>query len=204
MAVESATFNTNVMALQCGTELYEGSTDIQHYEVVTAGAGGEVKTTLTAAGTAGSEILFIYKVDPQSGEYTKTYTQAATADTEGTFTYTSGTKKIAFHANETPSEGDMFAMAYVFKSADNAQLITVSGDGIPATVLATAYGLAKDTCTGELFPCQVDGLAQVDGNWSFELTADGDPAVQSFNMEFVRGCGSKKLYDFRVYTEEEN
>ena len=47
------------------------------------------------------------------------------------------------------------------------------------------------------------GLAQVDGNWNFDLSADGDPAVQAFNMEFVRGCGSKKLYDFKVYTEEE-
>lgn len=162
--VEVATFNTNVMALQCGTELYEGSSDIQHYEVVTAGAGGEVKTSLTATGVAGSEILFIYKVDPQSGEYTKTYTQVSAAPEAGQFSYTSGTKTIAFNAAETPTEGDKFAMAYTFKSADNAQVITVTGDGIPATVLATAYGLAKDTCTGELFPCQIDGLAQVDGN----------------------------------------
>lgn len=192
------------MALQCGTELFEGSTEVQHYEIVTAGAGGEVKTTFTATGAAGAEILFIYKVDPDSGEYTKTYTQAAAVPEAGQFSYTSGTKVLTFNAGETPTEGDKFAMAYTFKSADNAQVITVSGDGIPATVLATAYGLAKDTCTGELFPCQIDGLAQVDGNWSFELTADGDPAVQSFNMEFVRGCGSNKLYDFKVYTEEEN
>lgn len=191
------------MALQSGTELYEGSSDIQYYEVMTADNEGAVKTKLTAIGTAGAELLFVYKVNAQSGEYEKSFTQVAAAPEAGQFSYASGTKTLTFNDSEKPVAGDMFAVAYTFKSADNAQVITVTGDGIPATVLATAYGLAKDTCTGELFPCQLDGLAQVDGNWNFDLSADGDPAVQSFNMEFVRGCGSNKLYDFKVYTEEE-
>lgn len=191
------------MAVQTGTELYTGSTEIQYYEVATVGVDQTLKTKFKATGTAGSEILHIYKVDPDSGAYTGSFEQVSAAPSAGQFSYTSGTKTITFENSEKPVAGDMFAMAYTFKSADNAQVITVTGDGVPATVLATAYGLAKDTCTGELFPCQVDGLAQVDGNWSFELTADGDPAVQSFNMEFVRGCGSNKLYDFKVYTEEE-
>lgn len=201
--VEVATFNTNVMALQAGTELYEGSSEIQYYEVMTADADGAVKTKLTATGTAGAELLFVYKVNAQSGEYEKTFTQVSTTPAEGEFSYTSGTKTITFNETDKPVAGDMFAVAYTFKSADNAQVVTITGDGVPATVLATCYGLAKDTCTGELFPCQIDGLAQVDGNWNFDLSADGDPAVQAFNLEYVRGCGSKKLYDFKVYTEEE-
>lgn len=75
--VEVATFNTNVMAVQAGTELYEGSSNIQYYEVMTAGAGGAVKTKLTAIGTAGAELLFVYKVNPQSGEYEKSFKQVA-------------------------------------------------------------------------------------------------------------------------------
>ena len=46
-------------------------------------------------------------------------------------------------------------------------------------------------------------MAQVDGNWSFELTADGDPVVQDLTMNFVRGCVGSKLYDFTVSTEDE-
>ena len=69
-------------------------------------------------------------------------------------------------------------------------------------MLVTAYGLAKDVCTGELYPCQVDGMAQVDGNYSFDLSADGEPAVHSLNMEFVKTCRGKKLYDFVVYTDD--
>lgn len=162
--VEIATFNTNVMALQSGTELYEGSSEIQYYEVMTADDTGAVKTKLTAIGTAGAELLFVYKVNTQSGEYEKSFTQVSAAPEAGQFSYTSGTKTLTFNDSEKPVAGDMYAVAYTFKSADNAQVITVTGDGIPATVLATAYGLAKDTCTGELFPCQLDGLAQVDGN----------------------------------------
>lgn len=162
--VEIATFNTNVMALQSGTELYEGSSEIQYYEVMTADDTGAVKTKLTAIGTAGAELLFVYKVNTQSGEYEKSFTQVSAAPAAGQFSYASGTKTLTFNDQEKPVAGDMYAVAYTFKSADNAQVITVSGDGIPATVLATAYGLAKDTCTGELFPCQLDGLAQVDGN----------------------------------------
>lgn len=201
--VTNATFNTEVMALQCGTELFQGSTLIQQYEVLTAGASGELKTTFTAQGTAGSEILFVYQVDPSTGAYTKTFTQAASAPEAGQFSYTSSSKTFTFNEAETPKAGEMYAVTYQFKSTDNAQVITMNGTGVPATCLVTAYGLAKDMCTGELFPCQVDGMAQVDGNWNFDLSADGDPAIQNLSMEFVKGCMENKLYDFKVYTEDE-
>ena len=155
--VTNATFNTEVMALQCGTELFQGSTLIQHYEVLTAGTGGELKTTFTAQGTAGAEILFLYQVDPSNGTYIKTFTQTTSEPASGQFSYTSSSKTFTFNASETPKQGDMFAVTYQFKSADNAQVITMNGTGVPSTCLVTAYGLAKDTCTGELFPCQVDG-----------------------------------------------
>lgn len=203
MTIESATFNTEVMALQNGTELFQGSTNIQYYDVVTAGAAGAVTTKFTAQGTAGSEILFLYKVNPSDGTYMETYTQVDATPAAGQFTYTATTKTITFNEAETPTEGDQFAMTYEFKSADNAQVVTVNGDGVPSTVLATAYGIAKDMCTGELFPCQVHGMAQVDGNWNFDLAADGDPVVQNLSMEFVKGCLSNTLYEFKVYTEDE-
>lgn len=47
-------------------------------------------------------------------------------------------------------------------------------------------------------------MAQIDGNWNFDLSADGDPAVQNLSMEFVKGCMENKLYDFKVYTEDES
>lgn len=204
LSVTNATFNTEVMALQSGTELYQGSTAIRYYEVVTVGSDTTLKTKFKAIGTAGAEINFIYKVDPSNGTYEKSFSQVADSPEAGEFSYTSESKTFEFNTSETPKEGDVYAMSYEFQSADNAQVVSVTGDGIPATVLVTAYGLAKDTCTGELFPCQVDGLAQIDGNWNFDLAADGDPVVQNLSMEFVKGCMDNKLYDFKVYTLDED
>ena len=199
--VTVATFNTDVLALQNGTEVARGSTEITYYDTIIVGAEGKVHTKFKAIGAANAEIGFLYKVN-SDGTYATSFEQAATATT-GKFAYSSATKEITFDTAETPAEGDVFACAYKFKSADNAQKITVASDGIPPVVLVAAYGIAKDVCTGELFPCVIEGQAQVDGNWNFDVSADGDPVVQSLNMEFVKGCVDKTLYTFTVFTEEE-
>ena len=200
MNVTVATFNTEVLAIQNGTEVVTGSTPITYYDVIEAD-GGKYKTKFTATGTADNEIKFVYIVGAD-GTYSKTYKQAATATGTGTFSYDSGTKEITFGA-DAPTAGDMIACAYSFKSDTNAQTITVNSDGIPPVVLATAYGIAKDVCTGELFPCEIEGQAQVDGNWNFDVSAVGEPVVQNLGLEFVKGCLDKTLYTFKVYTEDE-
>ena len=79
----------------------------------------------------------------------------------------------------------------------------MSADALPATVLVSAYGVARDVCSGEIFPCVIEGQAQIDGDWNFDLSADGDPVTQNLTMEFVRSCVSNKMYDFIIYTDEE-
>ena len=201
MNVTVATFNTEVLAIQNGTEVVTGSTPITYYDVIEADNDKKYKTKFKATGTANKEIGFVYIVGAD-GTYSKTYKQAATATGTGTFSYDSSTKEIAF-STDAPAAGDMIACAYSFKSDTNAQTITVNSDGIPPVVLATAYGIAKDVCTGELFPCEIEGQAQVDGNWNFDVSADGEPVVQNLGLEFVKGCLDKTLYTFKVYTEEE-
>lgn len=94
-------------------------------------------------------------------------------------------------------------MVYTFESADNAKRIEINAGGIPPTVMLTLDGFAKDTCTGQLFPCQVEGMAQIDANWSWEMSADGEPAVHGLNAEFVKTCTSDRLYRIVIYTEDE-
>ena len=199
--VTVATFNTDVLAIQNGTEVSTGSTDITYYDVIEAGSEGKYVTKFKATGTAGSEIKFVYIVGAD-GTYSKEYTQDSVASA-GKFTYDSGTKEISFASSDGPAAGDIIACAYTFKSATNAQTIHVAADGIPPVVLATAYGIAKDVCTGELFPCEIEGQAQVDGNWNFDLSADGEPVAQNLTLEFVKGCLNNTLYTFKVYTEDE-
>ena len=204
MNVTVATWNTEVMAIQNGTKVVTGSTEITYYDIITVGAGGAATTKFKAIGAEGSEISFVYKVK-NDGTYEESWTQAATAESAGQFSYEADTKAITFFSTDPnkPVEGDTLVCAYKFKSADNAQTIEINSDGIPDVVLVSAYGVARDICTGELFPAVIEGQAQIDGNWNFDLSADGEPAVQSLNMEFVKGCLDKTLYTFKVFTEHE-
>lgn len=198
-----ATWNTDVLAVQNGTSVYTGSTEVTYYDVI-QGAEGKFKTKFTAIGAVGSEIGTIYKVS-EDGTYSASFSQVQEATTAGTFAYESATKTITFASDDddAPGNGEYIACAYKFKTASNAQKITINSDGIPPTVLVSAYGLARDTCSGELFPVVVEGTAQVDGNWNFDLSSDGEPVVQNLSMEFVKGCLSKELYSFTIFTEDE-
>jgi len=189
------------MAIQNGTEIVTGSHDITYYDVITIPESGAIKTTHTAKGTAGSEIGYIYTMNTD-GTYDHKFTQSTTAGAD-TFTYADGT--ITFGADDTnaPVAGDKIAMAYTYATADNAQKLSLEVSDVPDVVLVTAYGICRDVCSGELFPFQIEGQAQVDGNWSFELSADGDPVVQNLSMEFVKTCTSEKLYDMYIYTEDD-
>ena len=217
LTVQTATYNTEVMALQNGTEVATGSQEITYYDVIeaTGNASAPVfKTKYTAIGTTTGGVsnndeigrIYIMNADGTMGQE---YKQVATIGQEAAyeFTYDSSSKTITFNdKNEkknAPVFEDKLVCAYTYKTADTAQRIELHSDAIPALVLVTAYGIAKDVCTGDLFPCTVEGTAQVDGNWSFELTADGDPVVQDLTMNFVRGCVGNKLYDFTVSTEDE-
>ena len=107
MNVTVATFNTEVLAIQNGTEVVTGSTPITYYDVIEAD-GGKYKTKFTATGTADNEIKFVYIVGAD-GTYSKTYKQAATATGTGTFSYDSGTKEITF-GTDAPAAGDMICL----------------------------------------------------------------------------------------------
>lgn len=198
------------MALQNGTEVATGSQEITCYDVISA--GGDVgaptfSTKYKAIGTAGQEIGFVYILN-EDGTCGRQFKQVTvlSGSAADEFTYDSGTKLITFNDKDTdnnPVFTDKIVCAYTRKTADTAQRIELRTDTIPAVALVTAYGIAKDVCSGDLFPCVLEGRAQIDGNYTFELTADGDPVVQNVSMEFIRGCLEDKLNDFTVYTEDE-
>lgn len=203
LTVESATFNTEVMAIQNGTEVDVGSHEITAYDVIEVGSGdistAGVQLHHTPVGAKDSEIGFAYLLN-SDGTYGKTFEQVSTTATTGKFQYASGALKFAKGDLAT---GDRIACAYTYKTTDTAQKITMSADALPATVLVSAYGVARDVCSGDIFPCVIEGQAQIDGDWNFDLSADGDPVTQNLTMEFVRSCLSNKMYDFIIYTDEE-
>lgn len=189
------------MAIQNGTKIYTGSHEITAYDILEVGDSPDttgVKLSHTPVGETDKEIGFVYTLNPD-GTYGETFTQASTAG-QSTFKCADGV--LTFNAGAL-TKGDRIACAYTYATEDSAQKIEMSADAIPATVLVSAYGVAKDVCSGEVFPCVVEGQAQIDGDWNFDLSADGDPVTQSLNMEFVRSCTSNKMYDFIIYTNED-
>ena len=199
--VTNAIWNTEVMAAQNGTELVTDVSKIAITEYETkevAAAATTVTLKYAPLGATGSKIGTIYMLN-DDGTFGTKFTEDTTASS-GKFSVSGTTVTFATGAFTAAAR---IALVYERQAADSAQLISVKADAIPDTALATCYGLAKDVCTGELYPCQVDGMVQIDGNYTFDLSADGDPAVHGLNMEFVRGCGTKKLYDFKVYEDED-
>lgn len=194
-----AIYRTEVMAAQNGTEIVEDDADVIEYEVITVGASNKGATTYTAKGTAGSEIGYAYVIN-ENGDMTTQLTQDQSASS-GKFAYASSTKELTFHTDI--AEGTKIALAYTRATTGGAQRLTLNTDAIPKTALVTAFGVAMDTCNGELFKAQIDGYAQIDGNWNLDVTADGEPVSQNLALEFIKRCGTKKLYDFTVYTDEE-
>lgn len=202
--VSVATWNTEVMAAQNGAVIDTDVESVTQYDFIQAVAGANdsvvLTTTYKAIGTAGTEIGFLYKLNDDGTPETTLTQDSATGS--GKFTYDPTTKAFAFASGDAPVAGDYYACVYEFKPAAASQ-IKISGDSIPDVAIATFYGLARDICNGELYPAQIKGRVQIDGNWSFDVSADGDPAVQDLSMEFVKGCLENDLYTFTIYTDEE-
>ena len=202
MSVTNAVWNTGVMGIQIGSEISTGSTkDVIYYDTITTTSAG-TKTKYQAQGKAGEEIGRLYKLNAD-GTFGQEYTQASTATDSKTFSYASATGLITFAESDTPSEGDKFACAYSISSGASAQKIEVVADGQPKTALVTAMGLVKDIETGEFYQAQINGLAQISGAWNWDLAADGEPASQSLDLEFVKRYSAKNLYDIIIWNEED-
>lgn len=214
--VESATWNTEIIAAQNGTDVVTGETTYTKYiQIDLKDATYSYNLPVPAVKEAGDTLYIGTIYGTQSdGDYVKVLTEDESVS-ECKFTYT----KEVIEASPAPAKitlnekdvKDMIetlgctklSMAYTVKSTANAQRIEIKTGTMPDTVLVTAYGLVADICDGKLYPCIIHGMAQIDGNWNWELTADGDPAVQNISMEFVSGCASDDLYTITIDTDDE-
>lgn len=214
--VESATWNTEIIAAQNGTDVVTGETTYTKYiQIDLKDATYSYDLPVPAVKEPGQTLYIGTIYGTQSdGDYVKVLTEDESAS-EGKFAYTKevtetspAPAKIALAENDVKNMIETLgctklSMAYTVKSTATAQRIEIKNGTMPDTVLVTAYGLVADICDGKLYPCVIHGMAQIDGNWTWELTADGDPAVQNISMEFVSGCASDDLYTITIDTDEE-
>lgn len=200
--VTSATFDTELMALQNGTERELGIMDITAYDTILPTETGAYFTKYVAEGLDGVQISHVYELD-SNGSYSSVYEQVDGTPSTGQFAYDTTTKEITFSEVDLATMNKAtLACAYTRKTDENSQRITFSGDAIPAKCLIAAYGVTNNVCDEGAYPCVLEGTVVIDMNSSFDLSADGEAASQALNMEFVRACGVEELYTFTVYTED--
>ena len=204
--IEVATWNTEVMAAQGGTELATGATEVVEYDIISYNTTDGYKTKFAAIGDAGEELSFVYILN-NDGTQGEAFTQG-TAPATGVFTYSTSSQAITFSSDDAAalaSAGNpKLVCAYErMTSGDSATKMVLTGTAVPKVVLVTGFGVVQDICSNVAWLCQFNGKAQIDGNYTFDLSADGDPSVQSLNLEFVRDCGVEELYSFVIYDDDD-
>lgn len=180
------------MALQAGTELETGKFDVTLYEKVQILDAGYVQIKHTPV----SPPNYVYWLNSDGSIY-KSYELSQSLG-YGQFVYNN---QIIYFDSDAPYIGEFIGYSYTYSILSNAQRLKILVDAIPSIVWVSCSGIARDVCSGETFPCTLEGLAQIGGNWSFDLSSDGEAVTQNISLEFIRNCLNKTLYTFIVCTQ---
>ena len=193
----AAVFYNDMIGMIGGTDAVTGVTTYPWFEILTVGTNAAT-TTYTAAGTAGAEIgtIYVYNVD---GSFGTEYTQMTGTVTTKKFTYTSGTKAIAFFAGDLPA-GTKIAVAYNVTTSATATTISNKAGSFSKIVKLELVSLVQDACSGVEYPAVIIvPKAKLKGEFSMDLASDGDPA--SFNVSFEAlkaSCTDDTLWEMKV------
>lgn len=197
-AISSAIFDSAVIgSINGATPVTGTNTNLVWTDTLTV-TSNAATTTYTALGTAGSEIKYVYALNTDGSLGTQ-YTQAATA-TAGKFTYTPGTKGLAFYAGDI---ADTTQIVCFYTATAGSDSVTVSSytDLFSKNVKLVANSLVRDICSGVDYKAQIIfGKCKLSNNMEFAVGADQDPAVQDFEAEALKSCSDTKLWDMIIYT----
>jgi hypothetical protein len=195
IAGASAVVSDELMSIQTGTDVatLSASTLYQFTEVLTISSDAAV-TTYTATGTAGEEIGFAYILDT-NGDKLATLTQDAAA-TPTKFTYTPGTKALAFATGYT----DGTKVRVVYKpTAASLKHMQSNSQTFAKTVRIVADCLLKDVCRDKYVYGQIQAdKGKISGAFEWSLSDAGEATVHNFECEFLESCTSEKLWDFYI------
>jgi len=200
LTVESATYSTDVMALQNGTNVECGSQTITAFDILDIDSDFKdgVKLKHTPISTGGYDIGYVYLLG-DDGSIENKLIQGDVA-ISGQFICNNDT---LYFADGDVAIGDKVCCSYSYTSSNDSTRITNKAGSMPKMALITAIGVAKDICSGDMWPCQLEGLVQIGGASNLDLSADGDTITQSITMEFVTRCNSRSMYQFVVYPQDE-
>lgn len=195
----SGVWNDFLLGLMTGSDVKVGEALVEKEEIVTVNTNS-AKTTYKGAGVAGAEIKYAYYVDAEGNNIpTKEPLVQGASASEGKFAYAPLTGALTFHTDI--EDGTRLRVIYKTK-ADNATTITNDVRKFSKVVTIVGDSVVLDNCSNEEFLAQLNmPKARVSG--TYEISLNGEPAVQSFECVSLPTCGQTKLWDLVIADEKD-
>lgn len=183
----SGQFEQFLLGLQTGSGIKMGDTDFEKSETLVVDAEHTVKIKYHA-----TAIKTVAIVTP-NGNVLANLEQAESVS-EGKFTFATATGVITF--NDDVAEGTRVKVVYD-TTAKDAVKVTNDTRTFSKVVSLTGNTVVVDGCSNTEYLAQlVMPKAKVSG--TFDIDLSGEPAVQSFEIEALTGCGQTQLWDLII------
>jgi hypothetical protein len=204
LSFENGTITEGLLAVQTGTEV-ENLTNFsglaKKAEIITVGTGvTSVTMTHLTTGTAGNELGWIYKRNPNDGSLTIRYPQGATASATE-FSFDPATRTITLPTDGTFVAGDE-VVVYYSPILAAAKRIHNAADSFPETVELYADCFFRNICNDKDYFAQII-MKKAKASGSFDWSMGGDPTVQGAEFEALTGCTDKTLWDVVIWDEDD-
>lgn len=182
-----------LLELQTGSEFENKTTTVMWTDYLTVNDDAAT-TSYTAVGTVGNEIESVY-VKNSDGTLGEPLTQAASV-AAGKFTYTPGTKALAFYADEIADGTEI--VVYYFRQIQ-ADVLENMSDNYSGKCSLYIDAFAEDKCSNVYRIQFYVPKADFNGEFSFEM---GDnQTVHAFEAESLSGaCGAAgSLWTYTIF-----
>lgn len=186
-----------LLEAQTGATIANKATKVMWTDYITVPATvADAATAYVAVGTAGAEIVGLYKRNSDGTLGTK-FTQAATASAAGKFAYNPSTKKLSFHNDDNITAGTEFVAFY--NRNITADVLANRSDVYSSKCALYIDALGEDKCANVYRVQFYIPKADFSGEFTFEM---GDnQTVHNFEAEALGGaCGAAgALWTYTVF-----
>ena len=187
----SGQFEQFLLGLQTGSGVKVGDANYEKSEILTVGSDNTVKIKYKAT------VIKSVAIITANGNVVSTLEQAVSAS-EGKFAFATATGTLTFHTDVV--EGTRVKVIYDTVAKD-AMKVTNDTKTFSKVVSITGNTIVVDGCSNTEYLAQlVMPKAKISG--TFDIDLNGEPAVQSFEIEALTGCGQTNLWDLIIVEDK--
>lgn len=199
----SGLFEFGALGQILGATPVTGATTNEVYQIEELDVSSDsATTTYTALGTSGSEIDFAYVVNTD-GSRGSQLTQGAVVSS-GVFTYTAGTKEIAFNSGEI-ADGGKVLVRYKYTTGASTVKLTKYSNVFSKEVKIILTGTVRETCSGLDYLAQcVIHKAKLTNELVINTSGTGDPSTMNVSATGEKRCNSNVMADIYIIDSSES